>query len=48
MSHARETKIAAMRASVNFMWRISDGGWAYDNQKADGWGTCFFDRTNLD
>lgn len=40
-SHAREIKIAAMKASVDFMRKIRDVGWAYDNQKADGWGICF-------
>jgi len=35
MSHAREIRIAAMRASVNFMEISGSGDWAHDKQKAD-------------
>ena len=36
-----------MRASVDFMWRMCGGDWAYDNQKADGWGIeIYFTKLN--
>jgi len=35
MSHAREIRIAAMRASVDFIEISSGGSLAHDKQKAD-------------
>jgi len=40
INQAREIKITAMRASVNFMEILGSRSLAHDKQKADRWVIC--------